>query len=86
MQLVIKESIEFNVARLYTSHVSSALYSCGLGRDASYDAIIVFAQVADMDAEKVERFLNIVDTFMKPASIALNRVATGYYELDIQVA
>lgn len=86
MQIVIKEAIEFKVARLYAAHVSSALYSCGVDRNSSYDAIAVFAQVAYMDAEKVERFLNIIDTFMKPASISLNRVSAGYYELDIQVA
>lgn len=86
MYIIIKEAIEFKVARLYAAHVSSMLYSCGLDRNGSYDGVAVFAQVVQMDADKVERFLNTIDTFMKPASISLNRVSADYYELELQVA
>lgn len=86
MQLIIKEAIEFKVARLYASHVSSALYACGVDRNASYDGIAIFAQVLHVNDEKLDRLLDTLDMFMKPQSIALNRVSAGYYELDIQVA
>lgn len=86
MYIVIKEAIEFKCGRIYAAHVSSLLYSCGLDRNGNYDGISVYAQVVEMDAVKIDRFLDTLDTFMKPASIALNRVATGYYELEIQVA